>query len=361
MKCLFGKARKLLGRKLRNWIDLMKWFVLLTLIFLLGCTSSVEEIVMEGKPMPDDYLIATFAGGCFWCTEADFEKVPGVVDVVSGFSGGSEVNPSYKDVASGKTGHTEVAQITFDPAVVSYEQLVDYFFHYHDPTDANGQFIDRGKQYRPTIFFHSEEQRVIAQKIKDEFEASGVFDGPLITEITSFSSFFLAEEYHQDYHTKNSVRYNLYRFNSGRDQFLKRVWGDTKYTINNEISTKESSKEVFVKPSDDELRKTLTPEQYRITQKDGTERPFDNKYWDNKEEGIYVDVVSGEPLFSSTDKYVSGTGWPSFTKPLEPDNIVKKKVIHKLLITNNRRIKGYLCDLSMSVEESNGSPETTST
>ena len=253
--------------------------------------------------------LATFAGGCFWCTESDFEKVHGVIDVVSGFSGGKKVSPTYKEVSAGKTNHIEVIQVTYDPKKVSYKELLNVFWRHIDPTDDGGQFVDRGNQYQNAIFYHSPEQKKLAEASKKALQQSGVFDKPIVTPIRKFEAFYPAEEYHQDYYKRNPIRYNTYRFLSGRDQFLKKVWGNQPAN----------------KPSEAELRKRLTPLQYKVTQEDGTEPPFDNKYNDNKAEGIYVDIVSGEPLFSSTDKFDSKTGWPSFTKPLETNNIVTKK------------------------------------
>ncbi len=301
---------------------MMKSSIALFLIVILACTpveqTLIEEpeiIAMEGEPMPEGFLNATFAGGCFWCTESDFEKLDGVISAVSGFSGGTEENPSYKQVSSGSTGHTEVVLVTYDPELVSYSQLVEHFWRHHDPTDNQGQFVDRGQQYRPAIFYHDEVQKMIAEESKKQLAASDIFEKPIVTEITPFTLFYAAEDYHQDYYKKNSVKYKVYRFGSGRDQFLEKIWGEEQQVI-------EST---FVKPSEEELKEMLTPEQFHITQEEGTEKPFENEYWDNKEEGIYVDIVSGEPLFSSKDKFVSGTGWPSFTKPLEEKNIVKKK------------------------------------
>jgi peptide methionine sulfoxide reductase msrA/msrB len=263
--------------------------------------------------------IGTFAGGCFWCTEADFEKLPGVVKVISGYTGGHKENPSYGEVSSGTTGHAETVQVYYDPSKLSYEELLDYFWRHIDPTDGSGQFVDRGSQYRSVIFYHDEEQRRLAEKSKEELNKSGGFEKPIVTEIIPFTKFYEAEEYHQDYYKKNPLRYKFYRYNSGRDQFLEKVWG-------NEMNTEKTQRsKLYKKPDDAVLRKTLTPLQYEVTQRSGTERPFQNEYWDNHKEGIYVDIVSGEPLFSSLDKYESGTGWPSFTKPLEPDNIVERE------------------------------------
>ncbi|ROV57619.1 peptide-methionine (R)-S-oxide reductase [Vibrio ponticus] len=280
--------------------------------------------------------IATLAGGCFWCTESDLEKLPGVLDVVSGYSGGTLENPSYKQVASGKTNHIEVIQVTFDPEQVSYEQVLDQFFRHIDPTDDKGSFVDRGPQYRPAIFYHTPEQQQVAQSFMAEIEALGVFKKPLKTELRPFQTFWLAEDYHQDYYKRNSVRYKYYRYSSGRDSYLDEIFGSDrnanpvtlrKMIDDNKILTQGK---IYKKPSDTELRNSLTELQYYVTQKDGTERAFDNEYWDNKAEGIYVDVVTGEPLFSSTDKYRSGTGWPSFTKPIN-DAFVVTQTDYKLV------------------------------
>jgi len=262
---------------------------------------------------------ATFAGGCFWCTEADFEKLPGVVKVISGYAGGHKENPTYEEVSSGTTGHVEAIQVYYDPAKITYEELLSWFWRHVDPTDANGQFVDRGSQYRSVIFYHDEDQKQLAEKSRDALNKSGKFDKPIVTEIIKFTKFYAAEDYHQDYYKKNPLRYKYYRYASGRDQFLKKMWG------NETASPKPGKEQAYQKPDDVTLRKILTPLQYEVTQKEGTEPPFQNEYWNNKREGIYVDIVSGEPLFSSKDKYDSGTGWPSFTKPLEPGNIVEKE------------------------------------
>ncbi|MFZ5865609.1 MAG: peptide-methionine (R)-S-oxide reductase MsrB [Thermodesulfobacteriota bacterium] len=261
---------------------------------------------------------ATFAGGCFWCMESAFEELDGVVDVVSGYEGGNGQNPTYEDYA--KKGHIEVIEVTYDPSKISYERLLEVFWKQIDPTDASGQFVDRGAQYRSAIFYHNDEQKRLAEKSKEELGKSGRYTKPVVTEILAAGPFFKAEDYHQDYYKKNAIRYKFYRYNSGRDQYLEKVWGkdkDEKPQAKNNPGYKKESKE--------ELKKKLTPLQYQVTQEEGTEPAFRNEYWDNKKPGIYVDIVSGEPLFSSLDKYDSRTGWPSFTKPLEPGNIVEKE------------------------------------
>jgi peptide methionine sulfoxide reductase msrA/msrB len=300
--------------------------VVLAGVLIFGWAYSKDEPkAKQGKEgvtneMNGRLQTATFAGGCFWCTQADFEKVPGVVRATAGYTGGHTPNPTYEEVSAGGTGHVEAVQV-FDPEKVSYQQLLDYFWRHVDPTDPGGQFVDRGPQYRSVIFYHDEEQRRLAEESKKELEASGRFTKPIVTEILPFTKFYPAEVYHQDYYKKNPIRYEFYRWHSGRDQFLKKTWGDEK-----EMSAAASSnKSTYEKPTDEVLRQTLTPLQYDVTQRGGTEPAFDNKYWNNKRAGIYVDIVSGEPLFSSLDKYDSGTGWPSFTRPLVPGNIVERE------------------------------------
>jgi peptide methionine sulfoxide reductase msrA/msrB len=267
---------------------------------------------------------ATFAGGCFWCMETPFEKVPGVTAVVSGYAGGTEANPTYEQVSAAATGHVEAVQVTYDPTQVTYERLLEVFWRQIDPTDDGGQFVDRGTQYRSVVFVHDEAQRAAAEASKAALAASGRFEKPLVTRIVSFTTFYLAEDYHQDYDRKNPLRYRYYRHRSGRDQFLEKVWGAEPHAAT-PTGPDAASKTAWIKPSDEELRRTLTALQYDVTQRADTERPFHNEYWQEKREGIYVDVVSGEPLFSSRDKFDSGTGWPSFTRPLVPDHVLERQ------------------------------------
>ena len=247
---------------------------------------------------------AAFAGGCFWCTESDFEKVDGVIEVISGYTGGNQKDPTYRQVSAGTTGHAEAIMVTYDPEKVSYETLLEIFWKHVDPTDPGGQFADRGLQYRTAIFYSDDHQKQLAEASKKALDRSGRFDRPVVTEIVKLETFYPAETYHQDYYKKNPIRYKLYRHGSGRDQFLKKTWQSN---------------------NNPDLKHRLTRLQYEVTQNDATEPPFDTSYWDNKEAGIYVDIISGEPLFSSTDKFKSGTGWPSFTRPLVPENVVEKK------------------------------------
>jgi len=288
---------------------------------------------------------ATFAGGCFWCMEPPYEKLEGVKEVISGYTGGQKKNPTYEEVSAGGTGHAEAVQIIYDPEKVSYEKLLNIFWHNIDPAAKNRQFCDMGSQYRSSIFYHNEQQRVSALQSRELIEKTKTFKEPVVTEIVQATVFYPAEDYHQNYYKKNPVRYKLYRFNCGRDKRLKELWGDAAGIFKPIAETSSSSTgkwNTFVKPSKEELKKRLTPMQYKVTQEEGTEPAFKNEYSDNKKEGIYVDIVSGEPLFSSTDKFDSGTGWPSFTKPLEPGNIATKED-RKLLIkrTEIRSKKGY--------------------
>lgn len=246
--------------------------------------------------MTNKYETATFAGGCFWCMVEPFDERPGIEKVISGYTGGTVENPTYKQVCSNTTGHVEAVQITFDPAIVSYQELVELFWQQIDPTDAGGQFHDRGDSYKTAIFYNNDNQKKIAETSKQELEDSKKFNKPIVTKILPAKPFYPAEEEHQYYYKKNQFHYKTYKKGSGREQFIKDNW-----------------KKTYDK---DELKKKLTPMQYFVTQESGTEQPFHNEYWDHDEEGIYVDIVSGEVLFSSKDKFDAQCGWPSFTKPI---------------------------------------------
>jgi len=291
------------------------WMGLLLLSFSLpGYTG---DQMNEKKK---DLKSATFAGGCFWCTESDFEKIDGVIEVISGYTGGHQKDPNYQQVSAGSTGHAEAVMVRYDSKKISYETLLEVFWRHVNPTDPGGQFADRGSQYRTAIFYHDDLQKKLAEASKKALDQSGRFDKPVVTEIVKLETFYPAEAYHQDYYNKNPIRYKIYRHGSGRDQFLKKTWKSEK---------KQQST----------LKSKLTQLQYEVTQNDATEPPFDNAYWDNQEAGIYVDIVSGEPLFSSTDKFKSGTGWPSFTRPLVPKNVVEKKDRSHFMVRTEARSK----------------------
>lgn len=265
---------------------------------------------------------AMFAGGCFWCMEKPFEEVDGVYSVVSGYSGGSSENPTYSTYAAG--GHIEVVQIHYNPKKVEYDQLLEIFWRQINPTDAGGQFVDRGYEYSTAIFYYGDQQRKIAEKSKTALIDSGRFKQSIVTPVLPAMKFYPAEGYHQDYYKKKPIKYKFYRSRSGRDAFLKEAWKDAKK--GKDMSTAS-------------LREKLTPIQYQVTQEDGTEPPFSNEYWNNKAPGIYVDIVSNEPLFSSTHKFESGTGWPSFTTPLVKENVVELDDVSLFMVRTEVRSK----------------------
>ena len=272
-------------------------------VFLIGFLFMSPEAYPSSSKKLASQELATLAGGCFWCVESDLEKLDGVLSVVSGYAGGKIKNPSYKEVSSGKTKHVEAVQVSFDAKKISYKDLLQVFWKKVNPLDKEGQFSDRGLHYRTVIFYHTEAQKKQALESRSRLMHTGPFRGQtIVTEVLPLTSFYQAEDYHQDYYKKNPVRYQVYRKLSGRDQFLEKTWKNFK-----------------------PLKERLTAIQYHVTQEDGTEKPFDNLYWQNKEPGIYVDILSGDPLFSSVDKYDSGTGWPSFTKPLVAENIITRK------------------------------------
>ena len=282
----------------------------------MNTDSNIKDNTLErklsmnqfNKEKNNEQKMATFAGGCFWCVEKAFESIDGVTQVLSGFSGGEVKNPTYEQVMTGTTGHYEVIQVYYNPQEVSYDTLLEVFWQNIDPTDEIGQFADKGPQYRTAIFYHDKYQQDLAHVSLEKLESSKKFDKPIITKVLKFDAFYKAEDYHQDYYKKMPEAYGRYFHFSGRYSFLKEKWGKP---------TRDKLKKTYLRPDDEDIKDLLTPEQYDITQKDGTERPFENAYWNNKEEGIYVDIVSGEPLFSSRDKFESGTGWPCFSRSID--------------------------------------------
>lgn len=278
-------------------------------VSLISCSEAKNgKESISDEQTEQDYKgpveLATFAGGCFWCIEAPFEGINGVITVISGYSGGKEKNPSYADVSAGKTSHKESVQIKFNPEVISYSELVDIFWQQYDPTDAGGSFYDRGSQYESAIFFHNASQKQAAESSKKRLDKSGRFKKPVVTPILKFDNFYPAEEYHQDYYKKNPTEYYAYRRGSGRDAFIAEHWP-------------VKLEEKYTKPSSAVLKQKLNDLQYEVTMNNATEIAFSNQYNENKENGIYVCIVSGAPLFSSNDKYESYSGWPSFTKPID--------------------------------------------
>ncbi len=351
-----------------SWKKTTRRFVILLMFFSPFLGAGKKE--SQKKVNEVHWEIAAFAGGCFWCMESPFEKLDGVKEVISGYAKqGQEVYktlakkntankiPTYKDVSSGQTAYVEAIQIQFNPKKISYKNLLDIYWKNIDPTDAGGQFGDRGPQYRTVIYYRNEEQRKEAEKSKKQLSSSKVFKNPIVTEIASFASFTKAEEEHQDYSKKNPIRYQLYRAGSGRNSFFKQYQCERQKKMT-KISPSSKSKENspscgsqskkfkkqnnYIKPSAEKIKKILSPLAYKVTQKNGTEIPFRNQYWDHKKEGIYVDVVSGEPLFSSLDKYDSGTGWPSFTRSIAKNNVVLRK--DESLLTTRTEIRSKTGD-----------------
>lgn len=307
----------------------MQKFILFLIPFMMiGCQADTEierPVSLKYKgPLVSHYVskyaeystdkklgVATFAGGCFWCMEGPFENIPGVLEAFSGYTGGEIEYPSYYEVSQGKTKHREAVQIFYDKEKVSYEKLLETFWKQIDPTDSGGQFADRGLQYRTAIFYHDKSQQIASATSKKVLANTGKFTEKIATEILPASQFYLAEDDHQDFYLHSGERYKKYKKGSGRVDFIEENW---------KIKSVK-----YKKPSDEFLKDQLTPLQYQVTQNEKTEKAFENTYWDNQKAGIYVDVVSGEPLFSSLEKYKSGTGWPTFWAPLEPSNIVKRK------------------------------------
>jgi peptide methionine sulfoxide reductase msrA/msrB len=308
-------------------------------LFLAGigpfAADDKEMQTMTNNEMTKERAI--FAGGCFWCMEKPFEELDGVISVTSGYSGGSNANPTYENYAAG--GHIEVVEIVYDPARISYDKLLDVYWHQVNPTDPGGQFVDRGHAYTTGIFYTTEEQKRLAEMSKTALDKRGVYDKPIVTPIAAAQTFYPAEDYHQDYYKENPLRYKYYRHGSGRDAYLDEIWG-------------EERKEFGLR----EIKQKLSPLQYEVTQEDGTEPAFRNEYWDNHRDGIYVDIVSGEPLFSSLDKYESGTGWPSFSKPLVPENIVTRE--DRKLFTVRTEVRSKLADSHLGHVFDDGPPPT---
>ncbi len=291
--------------------------------------SSQEEISVNSS-----YETITLAGGCFWCTEAYFQEEKGIIDAVSGYAGGEESNASYLSVSKGITTHREAVQITYDPSIISTEKVLDIYWSHIDPTNTKGQFADIGFQYTSAIFYQNEEQETIARDAKMRLEKSGVFTKPIATEILPFTTFFKAEEYHQDYYKKAADHYEQYKKGSGRAGFVEETWAkDAAIKFLQSEQTKIESKTEVSKKSDydyteeeiAEMLKNLDPLAYHVVAEGGTESPFNNAYWNNKADGIYVDKVTGKPLFSSTHKYDSGTGWPSFWRTIDDDSVTMRE------------------------------------
>jgi peptide methionine sulfoxide reductase msrA/msrB len=271
--------------------------------------------------------VAVFSGGCFWGVQAVFQHVVGVTNAVSGYAGGDASTAHYDRVSEGNTGHAESVRVTFDPSRVTYEQLLQVFLTIaHDPTQLNYQGPDHGPQYRSAIWYTNDQQKLAAESYIAQLNQAKAWPKPIVTQVSRLGAFYPAEEYHQDYATTHPYQPYILFNDAPKVARLKKqlptLYRDKAMLVSE--AKKESTMPTYSKPSDAELKKKLTSMQYDVTQHEGTEPAFRNEYWSNHEPGIYVDIVSGEPLFSSLDKYDSGTGWPSFTKPLDPANIATK-------------------------------------
>ena len=317
-----------------------------------------EKHMKKTKEELSEFKKAYFAGGCFWCTESDLQKAHGVVEVVSGYAGGTLVNPKYSDVTSETSGHRESVEVYYDDKVTSYEDLVHYHLMHIDPTDGGGQFYDRGESYEPVIFYQNEDEKKIVDNAIQELNEVKIFDKSSAVKVLPYKNFYTAEEYHQNYAEENTLKYCAYRESSGRDAFLEKYFGNKSWGelignkkdrgIKNDFSN-------YRKPSDGELKSKLSEIQYEVTQHEGTEKPFANEFADNHEAGIYVDILSGEPLYSSSDKYDSGTGWPSFVKPIDSKYIVEK--VDKKLFSTRTEIRSKYGDNHLGHVFSDGPKE----
>jgi len=310
--------------------------------------ESEDRMGNEARMNTDAQAVATLAGGCFWCVEADMEKLPGVIHAVSGYAGTAKERPTYESYS--RLGFVEAVQVFYDPAQLSYRELLEYFLKHIDPTDPGGQFADRGAGYRSVIFYSNEEEKKTVEELLRLMDRSGRFSKPIVTEISPSADFYPAEEYHQQYYKKNAMRYKYYRVGSGREDFLRKTWPDD----SNPPSVEKKAR--YSRPDDETLRKRLTPLQYDVTQRDATEPPFNNAYVQNYREGIYVDVVSGEPLFSSRDQYDSGSGWPSFIRPLASENLIERE--DHLLFEARTEVRSLHADSHLGHVFPDGPPPT---
>ncbi|MCF7815528.1 MAG: peptide-methionine (R)-S-oxide reductase MsrB [Candidatus Pacebacteria bacterium] len=299
-------------------------------------SSEVSPSITVPPAAPVIKKTALLANGCFWCVENDLKKVTGVIDVISGYAGGNTESPTYKNYTEG--GHREVVLVTYNASEITFANLVEHIIKHGDPTDSQGSFNDRGEEYAPAIYYENSTEKAEAERVIQAIDMLGIFNNPLPLPVLPRAIFWPAEDYHQDYATKNPIRYTYYRSASGRDSFIKKYWSGSENTfvvpklevesgaiLPSDVISKEESWTQFLKPSNDILQSLLTPLQYKVTQKDGTESPYTNIYDKLYDDGVYVDIVSGEPLYLSKDKYDSGTGWPSFVKPISLEAVTLKE------------------------------------
>lgn len=329
------------------------WFALVAVLLIGGVVYwfYMESPDRQTNIDANGNATALVAGGCFWCVEADLEKLPGVIEAVSGYAGGTSESPTYENYAAG--GHREVVLVTYDPKQLSFRQLLIYTIKHMDPTDGRGSFGDRGVEYAPALYFATTEEEAVIQEVLQDIESTDVYDATLAVVVEERPRFWPAEDYHQNYYQGTSaLKYRFYRKASGRDAFIAERWGE--YTGTSLVSPKTEASDA-TESTDAALQERLTPMQYRVTQQDGTEPAFQNEYHDNTEPGLYVDVVSGEPLFTSLTKYDSGTGWPSFTAPLDPEAVVLRP--DKSLWSERIEVRSAQADSHLGHVFTDGPPE----
>lgn len=296
---------------------------------------------------------ATFGGGCFWCTEAVYQELQGVYKVTSGYSGGAKANPTYEEICTGRTGHAEVIQVEYDPQQISFVELLEVFWKTHDPTTLNRQGADVGTQYRSVVFYHNDEQKALASELKQKLNEAGAFSDPIVTEISPLEKFYPAEKYHQNYFSLNGGQPYCRMVVAPKVDKVRKVFAEKlKSSKQSQPASKGDSPSAEAKTNPEttdwskvDWKSKLTPMQFQVTQQEGTERPFENEYWDNKRKGTYQCVCCGMPLFSSEAKYKSGTGWPSFYQPIEKENIGEKtdrKLFSVRTETHCSRCKAHL-------------------
>ncbi len=314
-------------------IRLVIAFSSFALLFFTSCAFNNAHSQNKNNPFPDEPIrphdesleTATLGAGCFWCVEAVFQELKGVKSVVSGYAGGYTKNPTYKEVTSGETGHIEVAQITFDPTVISFEELLEVFWTTHDPTTLNQQGYDVGTQYRSAILYHSATQKKMAERSKKEY-APQLWDDPVVTEISKMTEFYPAEDYHQDFYSLNpNYGYCVAVINPKLAKFRAKFADKLKTEADQQASAMKVKQVEKIEKTEEEWKAELSPEEFRILRQQGTERAFTGKYWDNKAAGTYVCAACQLPLFSSAAKYKSGTGWPSYWEPIDEAHVGTEK------------------------------------